>query len=142
MAVIHRALFTWFLVLLFLIFVALRVDSKTTWSWFVVFVPIWIYDAILLLYILYQIAQHLKGGRVLNNIPIQRKLVYLLAWALKVSFQVLLSIRQDTPVHEQPMPLFYVLAPLLALLSIGSVDVMYVLVRGRTHQLYDASDLM
>jgi hypothetical protein len=141
MAVIHRALFTWFLVLLFLIFVALRVDVKTTWSWFVVFVPIWIYDAILLLYILYQIAQHLKGGRVLNNIPIQRKLVYLLAWALKVSFQVLLCIRLDTPVHEPPMQLFYVMAPLVALLCIGSVDVMYVLVRGRI-QLYDASDLM
>jgi Transmembrane Fragile-X-F protein len=141
MAVIHRALFTWFLVLLFLIFVALRVDAKTTWSWFVVFVPIWIYDVILLLYILYQIAQHLKGGRVLNNIPIQRKLVYLLAWALKVSFQVLLCIRQDTPVHEQRMQLFYVLVPLVALLSIGSIDVWYVLVRGRI-QLYDASDLM
>jgi len=139
MAVIHRALFTWFLVLLFLIFVALRVDSKTAWSWFVVFIPIWIYDCILLLYILYQIAQHLKGGRVLNNIPIQRKLWYLFAWALKISFQVLLCIRQDSPVGER-LQLLYVLAPLVALLGIGSMDVLYVLVRGRI-RFHDASDM-
>ncbi|XP_065351662.1 transmembrane protein 60 [Cloeon dipterum] len=139
MAVIHRALFTWLLVMLFLVFVALRVDSKTQWSWFVVFVPIWIYDSILLLYILYQIAQHLKGGRVVSNIPIQRKLWYLLAWALKVSFQVLLCVYQDSSVKDR-MRLFYVLTPLICLLSLGSLDVLYVLVRGRL-RYHDPSDM-
>jgi hypothetical protein len=139
MAVIHRALFTWFLVLLFLIFVALRVDSKTSWSWFVVFIPIWIYDCILLLYILYQIAQHLKGGRVLNNIPLHRKLWYLLAWGLKIAFQVLLCVRQDSRIDER-MKLLYVLSPLMALLGIGSLDVLYALVRGRI-RFHDTSDM-
>ncbi|XP_059469177.1 transmembrane protein 60 [Neocloeon triangulifer] len=140
MAVIHRALFTWFLVLLFLIFVALRVDAKTQWNWFVLFIPIWIYDCILLLYILYQIAQHLKGGRVLNTIPIQRKLWYLLAWALKVSFQVLLCIRQNYSPSSERGSLFIVLGPLIALLSLSSLDVLYVLVRGRI-RYHDASDM-
>ena len=52
MAVLHRALCTWFVCLIFLILLVLRLDERTRWSWFIVFIPMWIYDAVLLIYLL------------------------------------------------------------------------------------------
>lgn len=51
MALIHRKLFTWFLLLLFLILAGLRLDGRTHWNWLVVMVPVWLFDVLLLLHI-------------------------------------------------------------------------------------------
>ncbi len=47
MAVLHRALCTWFVVQIFLILLVLRLDERVRWSWFIVFIPIWLHDAIM-----------------------------------------------------------------------------------------------
>ena len=49
MAVIHRALCTWFVVQIFLILLVLRLDERVRWSWFIVFIPIFLQDAVLLM---------------------------------------------------------------------------------------------
>ena len=60
MAVLHRALCTWFICLIFLILLVLRLDGRTTWSWFIVFIPMWLYDSILLLYLTLNLVIHCK----------------------------------------------------------------------------------
>ncbi|GAB6018676.1 Transmembrane protein 60 [Chamberlinius hualienensis] len=60
MAVLHRALFTWFLLLIFMILVVLRLDEKTSWNWFIVFIPMWIFDSVLLAYVLLKLITHCK----------------------------------------------------------------------------------
>ena len=60
MAVLHRALCTWFVCLIFLILLVLRLDERTRWSWFIVFIPMWIYDAVLLIYLLINLITHCK----------------------------------------------------------------------------------
>ena len=54
MAVLHRALFTWFICLIFLILLVLRLDERTRWSWFIVFIPMWLYDSILIVYFAFE----------------------------------------------------------------------------------------
>lgn len=62
MAALHRALFTWFSGLLFLIFLGLRLDGKTSWDWFVVFTPMWFFDSILLFYVSFRFAAQCRSG--------------------------------------------------------------------------------
>ena len=40
-----RALATWICLFLFLVFLTLRLDDKILWSWYIVFIPLWILDA-------------------------------------------------------------------------------------------------
>lgn len=62
MAVLHRALFTWFNLLIFLILLVLRLDLRIQWNWFIVFIPMWLYDNILLIYIIFNMISHCKNG--------------------------------------------------------------------------------
>ena len=60
MAVLHRALFTWFICLMFLILLVLRLDERVRWSWFIVFIPLWLYDSILLIYLIFSMVSHCR----------------------------------------------------------------------------------
>ncbi|XP_076178907.1 transmembrane protein 60 [Ptiloglossa arizonensis] len=66
MAVVHRALFTWFILLIFLILLDLRLDQRIQWNWFIVFIPMWLYDHILLIYRVFNMISHCKNERVIN----------------------------------------------------------------------------
>ena len=68
MAVLHRALCTWFVCLIFLILLVLRLDERTRWSWFIVFIPMWLYDGILIVYLAFEMITYCRapggpGGR-------------------------------------------------------------------------------
>lgn len=64
MPLIHRALFTWFILLIFLVLLVLRLDQRIQWNWFIVFIPMWLYDNILLIYIIFNMISYCKNGRV------------------------------------------------------------------------------
>ncbi|KAK6960350.1 transmembrane protein 60, partial [Biomphalaria glabrata] len=52
MSVVPKALFTWFLILVFFILLVLRVDEKVEWNWFIIFIPLWLLDASVLTFII------------------------------------------------------------------------------------------
>lgn len=87
MAVLHRALCTWFVCLIFLILLALRLDKKTRWSWFIVFIPMWIYDGVLLVYLTFNMITSCKNGGERRRTQLHRKLWYLACAMLKLTFQ-------------------------------------------------------
>lgn len=49
---VHKALFTWFISLVFLILFLLRADGKVDWNWFIIFIPMWLFDAAVITYII------------------------------------------------------------------------------------------
>lgn len=55
MTLVHRALFTWFVMLVFCICLCLRLESRTHWNYFIVFIPLWIFDVILIVYVIIKI---------------------------------------------------------------------------------------
>ena len=72
MAVLHRALCTWFVCLIFLILLVLRLDERTRWSWFIVFIPMWLYDGFLIVYLTFEMITYCRapggpGGRWVNE---------------------------------------------------------------------------
>lgn len=60
MTLVHRALFTWFIILVFCICLCLRLENRTQWNYFIVFIPLWIFDAILLIYVVIRIVTKWK----------------------------------------------------------------------------------
>lgn len=47
---VFRVLSSWIFCLVFLVFLLLKIDDKITWNWFIVLIPMWIYDVITLIY--------------------------------------------------------------------------------------------
>lgn len=137
MAIIQRALFTWFIVLVFLILMVLRLDKKVSWNWFLVFIPMWVFDAVVIIYITFKMIVHCKNGydhRVDLNISLTKKGFYMAAVLLKLSFQVLLCMRLQ---YYPEIDLKYVMIPFWILMSKAIYDVFMNLVQvARTWSTY------
>lgn len=121
MATIHRALFTWFMLLMFVILLVLRLDERVKWNWFLIFLPMWIFDGILIVYITFYMGSHCKNGFDTNDQTMGRKVAFLAGMFLKLSFQVLLCLRLQYYTAE--LNLYYVMIPAWILLIVLIVDV-------------------
>lgn len=124
MPLIHRALFTWFILLIFLILLVLRLDQRIQWNWFIVFIPMWLYDNILLIYIVFNMISHCKNGRVSS---LRRETWYITAVLMKFSAQILICLKLEAP--HLFLPAKIVLAPFWLLLPILAVDVFIHLIK-------------
>ncbi|CAL4131043.1 unnamed protein product [Meganyctiphanes norvegica] len=126
MAMLHRALFTWFVVLVFLILLALRLDSRTSWDWFIVFVPCWFYDAILIIHITIHMINECRGAGAAASgshtsarqrlQALAKRLWPLAATLLKIAFCVTLCLRLNATDKQNTIPTYFVLLPLWVLL--------------------------
>lgn len=121
MAVVHRALFTWFLLLVFLILLVLRLDEKTSWNWFIVFIPMWIFDSIMLIYVVLKIITHCRNGHDNWWLTMNRKLWCLGGVFLKITFQASLCAKLE---YHKELPLYYVFIPLWSVLIGLFIDVL------------------
>lgn len=120
MAILHRALFTWFIVLTFLILMVLKLDNKVDWNWFLIFTPMWLFDAVVTIYVTFKMIVHCKNGYDRTDLTMRRKIYYMLGVFLKLSFQVLLCMRLQ---YYEIIRLLYVMIPLWILLLQTLVDV-------------------
>ena len=118
MAFIHRALFAWFTYLSFLILLVLRLDKWTKWSWFIVFIPMWLHDGILLLQSIF----HFR-----NMTSTRRKIWNLVRVILKLTAQILLCLKLDFFDLYSPtiLPLYYVMIPVWIVLAVTLCDVAF-----------------
>eukprot|EP00088_Acartia_fossae_P016330 TRINITY_DN19131_c0_g1_i1.p1 TRINITY_DN19131_c0_g1~~TRINITY_DN19131_c0_g1_i1.p1 ORF type:complete len:137 (-),score=9.50 TRINITY_DN19131_c0_g1_i1:412-822(-) len=117
MAVLHRALFLWFITLIFSILVALRLEQRVRWSWFIVFVPMWLYDSILLIYLIFLMGSHWRTSS--DRWQRGGHMFCLVALTLKVSAEILLCLRLE----GRDLPLYYVMIPVWIGLPILTLDV-------------------
>lgn len=118
MAVLHRALFTWFNLLIFLVLLVLKLDGKIQWNWFVVFIPMWLYNNILLMYIIFNMISRCKNGLLIS---LHKEVWYITAVILKLCAQILICSKLEAP--EWSLPAKVVLAPFWLLLPALAVDV-------------------
>ncbi|XP_044582440.1 transmembrane protein 60 isoform X2 [Cotesia glomerata] len=126
MAVLHRALFTWFELLIFLILLVLRLDQRILWNWFIVFIPMWLYDTFLLIYIIFNMVSHCKNNHNSTNC-LRRKGWHMLAVLLKLSVQILICLKLEAPYLY--LPAKAVLSPFWVLLPALTIDVFFHLIQ-------------
>lgn len=122
MSFVHRALYTWFIVLVFLILLCLRLESRTHWNWFLIFIPLWLYDAALLSYISIKI---ISKWRNLAQVFVEYRW-YIGAVLLKIIIQFNLCMILEYP--NADYPIFLVMVPIWILLSSSIVYVFYKLI--------------
>lgn len=125
MAVLHRALFTWLVLLVFLILLVLRLDSRTQWNWFIVFLPLWVYDSILLIYVLINMISLCKGYPERMSV-VRRKVWYIMAIVLKMATQIILCLKLEYPSWN--ISIIFVMLPMWTLLPVLLIDVFITLI--------------
>lgn len=87
----YRVLGVWSVVLLFLIFLVIRLDKETDWFWFIIFIPFLIFDCLVIFFILFRICRHIKDG--VDRFSIARKFWFLFMVASKLTFIIVLCCR-------------------------------------------------
>nr|XP_054771133.1 transmembrane protein 60-like [Lytechinus pictus] len=119
MALAPKVIMTWFFTLLFLILLALRLDQNTTWNWFIIFLPLWIFDFLVLCIQLLRIVTHVRTGHDRHlEMTMSTKIFFVIGIGLKLLFQVLLCVRLE---YKHDLALFYVFIPLWVILIFGAV---------------------
>ncbi|XP_023340510.1 transmembrane protein 60-like [Eurytemora carolleeae] len=119
MAVLHRALFTWFITLIFLILIVLRLDQRVRWSWFIVFVPMWLYDCILLVYLIFLMGSHRRTSNDRWQRGAARHIFCFVGLILKVTAEILLCLKLEGSI----LNLYYVMIPVWMGLPVLTLDV-------------------
>ncbi|XP_014240068.1 transmembrane protein 60 [Cimex lectularius] len=127
MAVLHRALFTWFVLLVFLVLLVLRLDSRIQWNWFIVFIPLWFYDSILMIYVFFNMMSYCRNS--VDRLPnsVQRKLWYLLAILLKLISIIILCLKLENIISN--IPTVYIMIPIWILMPFMISDVFMSLIK-------------
>ncbi|XP_041057819.1 transmembrane protein 60-like [Carcharodon carcharias] len=122
MSLAQRVLMTWLFTLLFLIVLVLKLDDKAPWNWNLIFIPLWIFDTILLMMLIVKIIGRCKSGYDRNGNNLKKEVWYLCAMLLKFGFLLALCARLE---HFAQMKLIFVFIPLWLLLIGAVVDLAY-----------------
>lgn len=122
MTLAHRALFTWFVVLVFCIFLCLRLTSHTQWNYLIVFLPMWVFDTILLIYVIIKIVTKWRNLTRLKELLTSYQW-YIAAVLLKIAAQIMICLRLEYPQLE--LSIYVTMIPIWILLpaTIGHVFV-------------------
>ncbi|XP_072180664.1 transmembrane protein 60-like [Diadema setosum] len=119
MALAPKVVLTWFFMLVFFIFLALHLDQKTKWNWFLIFIPLWLFDILVLLIQLLRIITHARTGHDRHlEMTMSTKIFFVIGISLKLAFQVLVCVRLEL---QQSLSLFFIFIPLWVILLFGSV---------------------
>jgi len=126
MTVNSRALCTWFFLVLFLVLLVLRLDEKVLWSWFIVFIPMWILDTIVIISISIFILRHCATGNDPSGRSMLRKSYCVACVLFKVAIQVLVCVRVE---YASSMAASFTVIPVWLLLVAVTVDVTLSVIR-------------
>jgi len=126
MTVNSRALCTWFFLVLFLVLLVLRLDEKILWSWFIVFIPMWLLDVIMIIYISIFIIRHCATGIDPSGRSALRKSYSIACLLFKIASQVLICIRVE---FASTLAAAFAIVPVSLLLAALTVDVSVSVIR-------------
>lgn len=127
MAVMHRALFTWFIFLVFMVLLCLRLESRTHWNWFIIFLPMWVYDSILLIYVLFHLISHCKHGVEHIRSSLHKNILYVCAIVLKMAAQIVICLKLEY--QSLNISIYHMLTPIWLLLPVIVTDVFVMLLK-------------
>jgi cell division protein FtsW (lipid II flippase) len=92
MGFVFKSLCVWLLLMMFTIFLALRLDEKVLWNWFIIFIPLWLLDGVLFVYV---IINAVKRWRSLGNSCGVSFVCYMASSVAFLLFQLLLCLRLE-----------------------------------------------
>ncbi|XP_063930609.1 transmembrane protein 60 [Zophobas morio] len=118
--VMHRALFTWFILLVFLIILSLRLETRIHWSWFLIFLPMWVFDTILLIDALFHIfvlCKHENPRTIFKN----KNITLIVVALLKIAAQLILCLKLEY--ESLQLSIYHVLIPFWVLLPMLIINV-------------------
>lgn len=110
MAAVHRAVFIWLWLLIFLVLLVLRLDQKIVWNWFAIFFPMWVLNMVFTAYSIVNVIdqsrrfrQQSNAGGTTNNtfrsptlrIDLRRSFTRLIGILLKLTFEICLCIKLE-----------------------------------------------
>lgn len=131
MGFVHRALYTWFVILVFLILLCLRLESRTHWNWFSIFIPLWIYDGVLLIYICIKILTRWRN--VLFRLSTVKEIFEEYRWSIGAVILMLVIQFNICLVLEYPdHSIFLAMCPVWILLSSCIIFLFYKLISTST----------
>nr|XP_019538994.2 transmembrane protein 60-like [Aedes albopictus] len=113
MGFVQRALFTWFIILVFLILLCLRLESRINWNWFIVFIPLWLYDTILITWVAIEIIQRQHANRLIS---FRHYEYYVAGILLKILSQIAICLKleyNNIPLYAMMIPIWLLLAMLV-----------------------------
>lgn len=113
MTLVHRALFTWFIILVFLILLCLRLEPRNHWNWFIVFIPLWIFDAILIIYVIIRIITKWRNLQRLKELLISNQW-YIAGVLLKIASQIMICLKLEY--HHLDISIYLTMLPIWILL--------------------------
>lgn len=97
MSLAQRVLLSWIFTLIFLIMLVLKLDSKINWNWFLIFLPVWTFDTILILMLIVKMVGRCKPDFDPRDgeHSLKRRLWYMTALLLKLAFCLTLCSRLE-----------------------------------------------
>ena len=113
MTLVHRCLFTWFIILVFAIFLCLRLESRTQWNFFIVFIPLWIFDVILIIYVIIKIVTKWRNLTRLKELLIEYQW-YIGTVLLKIAAEIMICLKIEYPQLE--LSIYVTMIPIWILL--------------------------
>lgn len=113
MTLIHRALFSWLIFLIFLILVCLKLEKRINWNWALICIPLWIYDGILIIYIIIKIIRKWMHLSRIKELIIGYQW-YILAVFLKIAAQIMICLKLEYV--ELNIRIYFVFLPIWILL--------------------------
>ncbi|XP_055620261.1 transmembrane protein 60 [Toxorhynchites rutilus septentrionalis] len=119
MGFVQRALFTWFILLVFLILLCLRLESRINWNWFIVFIPLWLYDTILITWVVIEIIQRQHANRLIS---FRHYEYYVAGILLKIVSQIAICLKLEyntIPLYAMMVPIWCLLAMLIAYMAMN-----------------------
>lgn len=145
MAAVHRAIFVWFWLLIFVILLVLRLDGRVSMNYFVVFLPMWVLDSAFFGASLVRFTQTIKSrprttgsnnnsnsvAVAAHGTKLRRALGAALITVFALAFQILLCIKAEYGNEgnfAESLAWYYVMIPFWLLLSVVLVDLTYRLV--------------
>ncbi|XP_074871716.1 transmembrane protein 60-like [Carettochelys insculpta] len=116
MSLVQRVLFTWLFTLLLLIMLVLKLDEKAPWNWFLIFIPVWIFDTSFLVILIIKMAGQWKSGYgpCSSSQNVKRKAWHLITMLLKLAFCLALCAKLE---QFTEIKLVFVFFPLWTLLT-------------------------
>ncbi|XP_022102768.1 transmembrane protein 60-like [Acanthaster planci] len=95
MALLQRAILAYVCVLAFLILVAVRLDQRLEWNWFLVFIPLWLFDFVVLVLLVIKMISHCRFGYDQSDMSLSmiNKVWFVGVTVLTLTFQIMLCVR-------------------------------------------------
>lgn len=115
-----RVLCLWSVTLITVIFLVVRADGESKWNFFLIFIPVLVYDGSLMIAVLSRIIRHSRRRFHDNERSIKRKLWFLLLLILNFIFVCLVCSKLDGHVVFSWYYVFIVLWTFLILVGVDA----------------------